>query len=181
MSLSSPSTTGGLLSNIYAGSSSDSETSDYTTDDESEYTDDEDDDDDEIEFNLQISHSVGTPDCEFGSTAGDLIFVDFLACSRAEGSSGKTRDPSDISELPEDEPAPPPRPVKPSNGKIRVHWAKSDDNTDVTNFREELGPPAMEFPFELDDFQKRAVLRVSHGDSVFVAAHTSAGKTAVAE
>ncbi|KAF4665695.1 hypothetical protein FOZ61_010596 [Perkinsus olseni] len=134
MSLSSPSTTGGLLSNIYAGSSSDSETSDYTTDDESEYTDDEDDDDE-----------------------------------------------SDISELPEDEPAPPPRPVKPSNGKIRVHWAKSDDDTDVTNFREELGPPAMEFPFELDDFQKRAVLRVSHGDSVFVAAHTSAGKTAVAE
>ena len=40
---------------------------------------------------------------------------------------------------------------------------------------------ALEYPFELDDFQKRAVLRLENRESIFVAAHTSAGKTVVAE
>jgi antiviral helicase SKI2 len=34
---------------------------------------------------------------------------------------------------------------------------------------------AMEYPFELDDFQKQAVARLERGEYVFVAAHTSAG------
>jgi replicative superfamily II helicase len=37
------------------------------------------------------------------------------------------------------------------------------------------------YPFELDTFQKQAVYHLELGDSVFVAAHTSAGKTVVAE
>ena len=40
---------------------------------------------------------------------------------------------------------------------------------------------AMEYPFELDIFQKRAVYRVENSQCVLVAAHTSAGKTVVAE
>ena len=40
---------------------------------------------------------------------------------------------------------------------------------------------AREWPFELDTFQKEAVYHLEGGDSVFVAAHTSAGKTVVAE
>ncbi|KAI6238169.1 hypothetical protein M3Y99_00714900 [Aphelenchoides fujianensis] len=40
---------------------------------------------------------------------------------------------------------------------------------------------AKTFPFELDNFQKQAVVSMENGDSVFVAAHTSAGKTVVAE
>ena len=40
---------------------------------------------------------------------------------------------------------------------------------------------AHHFPFELDAFQKEAVLHLEQGHSVFVAAHTSAGKTVVAE
>ena len=39
----------------------------------------------------------------------------------------------------------------------------------------------MQFPFELDLFQKQAVLHLEQHESVFVAAHTSAGKTVVAE
>jgi len=39
----------------------------------------------------------------------------------------------------------------------------------------------VEYPFELDTFQKEAVYHLEMGDSVFVAAHTSAGKTVVAE
>ena len=40
---------------------------------------------------------------------------------------------------------------------------------------------AHRFPFELDPFQQEAVLHLEQGQSVFVAAHTSAGKTVVAE
>lgn len=41
--------------------------------------------------------------------------------------------------------------------------------------------PAMEFPYPLDAFQLEAMAHIEHGESVFVAAHTSAGKTAPAE
>ncbi|EGR28913.1 hypothetical protein IMG5_167070 [Ichthyophthirius multifiliis] len=40
---------------------------------------------------------------------------------------------------------------------------------------------AIQYPFELDVFQKRAVLRLEEDESVFVCAHTSAGKTVIAE
>ena len=42
-------------------------------------------------------------------------------------------------------------------------------------------PCAKEFAFTLDDFQKRAVKCVDNNKSVLVCAHTSAGKTTVAE
>lgn len=41
--------------------------------------------------------------------------------------------------------------------------------------------PAKTYPFELDVFQKQAVIHIEKGENVFVAAHTSAGKTVVAE
>ena len=40
---------------------------------------------------------------------------------------------------------------------------------------------AYKWPFELDVFQKQAVLCLENHENVFVAAHTSAGKTVVAE
>lgn len=39
----------------------------------------------------------------------------------------------------------------------------------------------MKYPFELDYFQRQAIMRLERRESVFVAAHTSAGKTVVAE
>lgn len=39
----------------------------------------------------------------------------------------------------------------------------------------------LEYPFKLDDFQAKAIYRLDKKESVFVAAHTSAGKTVVAE
>jgi antiviral helicase SKI2 len=39
----------------------------------------------------------------------------------------------------------------------------------------------MRFPFELDDFQKRGIIRVENHENVLVCAHTSSGKTIVAE
>ncbi len=61
-------------------------------------------------------------------------------------------------------------------------WAVQD-NSDLSNFYEQLprNKFALEYSFELDDFQKRAVLHLENRESVFVAAHTSAGKTVVAE
>ena len=61
-------------------------------------------------------------------------------------------------------------------------WAHMVDvKREITNFRELVPDMARTWPFELDTFQKEAVYHLENGDSVFVAAHTSAGKTVVAE
>ncbi|KAF5392467.1 hypothetical protein D9757_002240 [Collybiopsis confluens] len=61
-------------------------------------------------------------------------------------------------------------------------WAHVIDvRTPFTNFHELVPNMAHKYPFELDVFQKHAVYHLENGDSVFVAAHTSAGKTVVAE
>lgn len=56
-------------------------------------------------------------------------------------------------------------------------------NYDFEKGRKELvpRPPAKEYPFELDPFQKQAVECIEREESVLVSAHTSAGKTVVAE
>ncbi|XP_056287810.1 helicase SKI2W [Pseudoliparis swirei] len=54
-------------------------------------------------------------------------------------------------------------------------------NAPCDDFYKRIPNPAFKWPFELDVFQKQAVLRLEAHDSVFVAAHTSAGKTVVAE
>ncbi|WAR54334.1 hypothetical protein PtB15_3B848 [Puccinia triticina] len=61
-------------------------------------------------------------------------------------------------------------------------WAHVVDvNQELANFRQLVPIMAREYPFELDTFQKEAIYHLEMGDSVFVAAHTSAGKTVVAE
>ncbi|KAJ2756728.1 Antiviral helicase ski2 [Coemansia pectinata] len=65
---------------------------------------------------------------------------------------------------------------------VKKEWAHVIDvNAGFSNFYRLVPKLAREFPFELDVFQKRAVFHIERGDSVFVAAHTSAGKTVVAE
>ncbi|KXX72911.1 Antiviral helicase SKI2 [Madurella mycetomatis] len=66
--------------------------------------------------------------------------------------------------------------------KAGREWAHMVDiKREMTNFRELVPDMAREWPFELDTFQKEAIYHLENGDSVFVAAHTSAGKTVVAE
>ncbi|CAH1977541.1 unnamed protein product [Acanthoscelides obtectus] len=61
-------------------------------------------------------------------------------------------------------------------------WAVLLDTTKpVTDFEERIPNMAIRFPFELDIFQKLAILQLEQHNHVFVAAHTSAGKTVVAE
>ncbi|RCI15995.1 hypothetical protein L249_1748 [Ophiocordyceps polyrhachis-furcata BCC 54312] len=66
--------------------------------------------------------------------------------------------------------------------KAGREWAHMVDiRHGMPNFKELVPDMAREWPFELDTFQKEAVYHLENGDSVFVAAHTSAGKTVVAE
>ncbi|KAI6136281.1 ATP-dependent RNA helicase [Pisolithus sp. B1] len=78
------------------------------------------------------------------------------------------------------------RPTKTSRVKrtkvVKRDWAHEVDiRKPMTNFYKLVPVMAHKYPFELDTFQKEAVYHLEMGDSVFVAAHTSAGKTVVAE
>ena len=69
-----------------------------------------------------------------------------------------------------------------SNRKKEDEWAVMERLPDVDDaLRREVPEPAHAFPFELDTFQKEAIYRLERNECVFVAAHTSAGKTVVAE
>lgn len=59
-----------------------------------------------------------------------------------------------------------------------LRWLEQSVNPDAVHHRAD---ESLQYPFTLDNFQKEAVYRLELGDSVFVAAHTSAGKTVVAE
>ncbi|XP_063704669.1 superkiller complex protein 2 [Culicoides brevitarsis] len=64
----------------------------------------------------------------------------------------------------------------------KTEWAEMLDVTQpVKDFHLKVPDPAHVFPFELDTFQKQAIIKLEEHHHVLVAAHTSAGKTAVAE
>ncbi|KAE9555773.1 hypothetical protein FO519_000987 [Halicephalobus sp. NKZ332] len=60
-----------------------------------------------------------------------------------------------------------------------VHEVVAPVGVEVELFERQT-EPAKSFPFELDEFQKRAINCVDNNQSVLVSAHTSAGKTVVA-
>lgn len=63
-----------------------------------------------------------------------------------------------------------------------MEWAEMLDVTQpVVDFELRIPNPAYKYPFELDIFQKQAIMKLEEHSHVFVAAHTSAGKTVVAE
>jgi superfamily II RNA helicase len=85
---------------------------------------------------------------------------------------------------------------KPSNSGQAKRKLSEDEPTSSKSSRGEATPenaplsspasapgfkPAKIYPFKLDTFQQDAVDRIERNESVLVAAHTSAGKTAVAE
>lgn len=72
--------------------------------------------------------------------------------------------------------------------RIHCNVTTQERKHPVTGKRGSLLPPdpsakptAREYPFTLDPFQQTAVNCLEAGHSVLVAAHTSAGKTVVAE
>ncbi|KAL7712285.1 DEAD/DEAH box helicase [Entamoeba marina] len=68
--------------------------------------------------------------------------------------------------------------LKSGVGELRF---AEEDLLDVTDFKSLVPDMKKEYPYELDEFQKRAVYRMEQNQHVFVIAHTSAGKTATAE
>lgn len=77
--------------------------------------------------------------------------------------------------------APPPLTSPPADVPPE-HWAVPlDSHSPVVDFYKRIPDLAFKHPFELDTFQKKAVQCLEVGSSVFIAAHTSAGKTVVAE
>ncbi|TIB36339.1 hypothetical protein E3P86_02521 [Wallemia ichthyophaga] len=78
-------------------------------------------------------------------------------------------------------------PTTAANSRRKAQLAKREwahvvnANKGLTNFDELVPDMAIKYPFKLDNFQQNAVYYLEMGDSVFVAAHTSAGKTVVAE
>ncbi|ETN66955.1 antiviral helicase SKI2 [Anopheles darlingi] len=68
------------------------------------------------------------------------------------------------------------------NNLQSAEWAEIlDISKPVDDFYVKIPVMAHRFPFELDIFQKQAILKLEEHSHVFVAAHTSAGKTVVAE
>jgi hypothetical protein len=62
----------------------------------------------------------------------------------------------------------------------RKSWATTN-LLPIDDFHSLIPNPALTYPFTLDTFQQQAIARLERSESVFVAAHTSAGKTVVAE
>ncbi|XP_038045840.1 helicase SKI2W-like [Patiria miniata] len=74
------------------------------------------------------------------------------------------------------------QPKKEGAELTKEQWAVNVDiSHPVSDFHRLVPAPAKEWPFQLDVFQKQAVIHLENHDCVFVAAHTSAGKTVVAE
>lgn len=62
-----------------------------------------------------------------------------------------------------------------------THEVAIPPNAEFAELRENSGTePAKYYPFQLDAFQKQAILCIDNNQSVLVSAHTSAGKTVVA-
>lgn len=73
-------------------------------------------------------------------------------------------------------------PVKPAAAHKTLSYARQVDLEHLPEDFDQIVPElAHQYPFPLDPFQLQAVYHLERGESVFVAAHTSAGKTVVAE
>ncbi|CAH8632158.1 unnamed protein product [Schistosoma bovis] len=66
--------------------------------------------------------------------------------------------------------------------KPRESYATIEDTvTPLPTLTKLIHNPALHWDFELDTFQKRAILCLENNKTVFVSAHTSSGKTVIAE
>ena len=70
--------------------------------------------------------------------------------------------------------------IKKENSNNIIENFVEEDTIDISEF-DLIENPALKFPFELDVFQKRSIIRLEQKKSVLVCAHTSSGKTVVAE
>ena len=62
-----------------------------------------------------------------------------------------------------------------------LHEVVLPPNVEYVPLKAPVGPPAKEYKFNLDPFQREAITCLQNNQSVLVSAHTSAGKTVVGE
>ncbi|KAF1757967.1 hypothetical protein GCK72_014425 [Caenorhabditis remanei] len=67
-----------------------------------------------------------------------------------------------------------------TNNENCTHEVAIPPNSKFRQLEPKNGEPAKYYPFQLDAFQKQAILCIDNNESVLVSAHTSAGKTVVA-
>jgi ATP-dependent RNA helicase DOB1 len=95
------------------------------------------------------------------------------------GTRKRTADETDGPAAKSARPAPPPVPVPTACTHVRV---MPDMAPEPVSYRDlPLPDPAKTYSFQLDTFQRESVMCLERQENVLVAAHTSAGKTAVAE
>ena len=128
---------------------------------------------------LLMQHSSFNPETPAASTV--VAKPDYSSIGNQEESTGK-----EIIDtlLPVEFPALEPHNLLAPAAKRRKdrEWAHVVNvNNGIQNFYDLIPEMAKRWPFELDAFQKEAIYHLENNDSVFVAAHTSAGKTVVAE
>ncbi|KAK5578123.1 hypothetical protein RB653_003076 [Dictyostelium firmibasis] len=70
---------------------------------------------------------------------------------------------------------------KEEESKKEKQWAFLEQKEITSPLSDLINNPAIEYPFDLDSFQKQAIIHMEQGESVFITAHTSAGKTVIAE
>ena len=100
----------------------------------------------------------------------DNLLIDLTITDFHQNSSGLKKDiPTNPLELAR-------RRAKDENDASRKSWA-STKLLPIRDFHSLIPNPALAYRFTLDDFQQQAIARLERSESVFVAAHTSAGKT----
>ena len=153
-------------------SSSSDESADEENDDEIE---------DVGELPVDISHQIDDTEVHFQRPADSVDVVDTLLSELDLSLQTTSKTPPPKTGTPIHPSLPTSK--DPKNDKSRKSWAVTDyiPLTSTNDFHTLLPNPALTFPFELDDFQKQAVLRLERSECVFLAAHTSAGKTVSAE
>ena len=75
----------------------------------------------------------------------------------------------------------PPAPRQGKTERNRTPWGRRERGLLKRAYTPAAGPPAKEYPFKIDPFQQTSINCLEAGHSVLVAAHTSAGKTVVAQ
>jgi hypothetical protein len=126
----------------------------------------------EFNRNVVVAHTTAEQadeDNDIDQLLEDLTLSDDIFSSETKKSKSIRGTLSNLLELAEKQ-------SQNQNDASRKLWA-TEKLLPIDDFNALIPNPAYVFPFTLDVFQQQAVARLERSESVFVAAHTSAGKT----
>lgn len=119
---------------------------------------------------------------EEGNSLGSWLLTEETKKEIVQSPNGDISPIEDISILPDEINIPVLKISETRSELAKSEWAEQlDVSAPVTDFDKRVPDSAIKFEYELDTFQKQAILKLEENCNVFVAAHTSAGKTTVAE